>query len=144
MDEADTKQGAEGFVVGVFEDGPTWTSEVPNVALDLGNPGPFFSSKKKRKGGGKKKKKKATNVKGKQKAKAKAKAKSKGKQKAIGETKPKAKAKLKEPDPGAAVDQAVQDCHDVFVNFDVSTEHCCSSMVCSGGVYMHGYHIIGD
>ena len=47
VDEADTQQGAEGFVVGVFEDGPTWTSEVPNVALDLGDPGPFFSSKKK-------------------------------------------------------------------------------------------------
>ena len=56
MDEADTQQGAEGFVVGVFEDGLTWTSEVPNVALDLGDPGPFFSSKRKRKVGARKKK----------------------------------------------------------------------------------------
>jgi hypothetical protein len=56
VDEADTQQGAEGCVVGVFEDGVTWTSEVPNVALDLGDPGPFFSSKKNKKGGGKRKK----------------------------------------------------------------------------------------
>ena len=57
---------------------------------------------------------------------------------------PKAKAKLKEPDPGAEVDQAVQDCHDVFENFDVSTKHCYSSMVCNVGVYTHGYNITGD
>jgi hypothetical protein len=94
--------------------------------------------------GAREKKKKATNVKGKQKAKAKAKAKSKGKDKAIGEAKPKTKAKPKEPDPGAEVDQAVQDFHDVFVNFAAYTEHCYSSMVCSVGVYMHGYNITGD
>ena len=149
MDEAYTQQGAEGFVVGVFEDGPTWTSEVPNVALDLGDPGPFFSSKKKKKGGGKRKnKKKATHVKGKQKAKAKAKTKRKGKVKAIGEAKPtakaKPKAKPKEPDPGAEADQAVQDFHGVFVNFAASMEHCYSSMVCSVGIYMRGYNITGD
>ena len=56
VDEANTQQGAEGFVVGVFEDGLTWTSEVPNVALVLGDPGPLFSSRKKKKGGGKRKK----------------------------------------------------------------------------------------
>ncbi len=147
VDEADTQQGAEGFVVGVFEDGLAWTSEVPNVALNLGDPGPFFSSKK-RKVGAREKKKKATNVEGKQKAKAKAKAKSKGKDKAMGEATPKAKAKPKakpkEPDPGAEVDQAVQDVHDVFVSFAAYTEHCYSSMVCSVGVYMHGYNITGD
>ena len=108
------------------------------------------SHPKKKKGGGKRKnKKKATNVKGKQKAKAKAKGKSKGKDTAIGEAKPKAKEKPKatpkEPaDPGAEIDQAVQDFHDVFVNFAVSTEHCYSSVVCSVGVYMHGYNITGD
>ena len=98
--------------------------------------------------GAREKKKKATNVKGKQKAKAKAKAKSKGKEKAICEAKTKAKAKPKakpkEPDTGAEADQAVQDFHDVFVNFAASTEHCYSSMVCSVGVYMHGYNITGD
>ena len=100
--------------------------------------------KRKRKVGAREKKKKATNVKGKQKAKAKAKAKSKGKDKAIGEAKPKTKAKPKEPDPGAEVDQAVQDLYDVFVNFASYTEHCYSSTVCSVGVYMHGYSITGD
>ena len=122
----------------------------PQCGTRLGRSRPFLLIKKKRKVGAREKnKKKATNVKGKQKAKAKAKGKSKGTDNAIGEAKPtakaKPKAKPKEPaDPGAEADQAVQDFHDVLVNFAASTEHCYSSMVCSVGVYMHGYNITGD
>jgi hypothetical protein len=123
-------------------------SRGPQCGTQLGRSRPFLLIKKKKGGGKRKQKKKATNVKGKQKAKAKAKATSKGKDKTIGAAKPKAKAKTKtkpkEPDPGAEVDQAVQDFHDVFVNFAAYTEHCNSSTVCSGVVYIHGYNITVD
>jgi len=46
VEEARTEQGSEGFVVGIFEDGTAWTSEVPNVAL-AGPTANFFGKKKK-------------------------------------------------------------------------------------------------
>jgi len=110
MDEAVTEQGTEGFVVGTFEDGTTWTSEVPNVAFDV-SAGTFFSKTKKgsktqpmKKQPMKKKKKKATNkVAEKTISEKKGKAKDKTKGKAKGKT------KKKDQEEGSPTPEAAQE-----------------------------------
>jgi hypothetical protein len=65
LEEACTQEGPEGFVVGVFDDGQTFTTEVPNVTWGL----PIGATSEET--GGRKKKGKGSKGKAKQKAKAK-------------------------------------------------------------------------
>ena len=88
LEEAETEKGPGGFLIGVFADGQTFTTEVPNVSWGLASRKALQEEEDRKKEEAREEKKIA-------KAKAKAEAKEKSKAEAKEKAKPKAKAKPK-------------------------------------------------
>jgi len=88
LEEAKTEVGPDGFLIGVFEDGQSFTTEVPNVSWGLPSRKALKEEEDRKKEAEREEKKLA-------KAKAKAEAKEKSKAEAKEKAKPKAKAKVK-------------------------------------------------